>query len=74
MRTSHYLSLKWIRKLLVYQNCNIGSLLLEKAKEFAKSKGINKIELKVFSFNKKSIEFYYKKGFKDLNKSMYFDL
>jgi len=57
-----------------YKNHKIGSLLLEKVIEWAKFKEINRIELKVYSFNKNAIEFYSKKGFKDLSKTMYLDI
>lgn len=57
-----------------YQNYHVGSLLLKKVVEWAKSKQINRIELKVYSFNNNAIEFYSGKNFKDLNKTMYLDL
>jgi len=57
-----------------YQNCQIGSLLLQKIVEWAKFKGINRVELKVYSFNKNAIEFYLKKSFKELNRTMYLNL
>lgn len=56
------------------QNCNIGSLLLEKTKEWAKVHDINRIELKVYSFNNSAIQFYSNKGFKELSKTMVFDI
>lgn len=57
-----------------YQNYHIGSLLLEKIVEWAKGKGMERIELKVYSFNKNAIEFYLRKGFMDLNRTMYLNL
>lgn len=57
-----------------YQDYHIGSLLLKKVEEWAKSKQIDRIELKVYSFNKRAIEFYSGKGFKDLNRTMYLNL
>ncbi len=56
------------------QNCNIGSLLLEKAKEWAKANNIDRIELKVYSFNLNAIQFYTKKGFSELSRTMFLDL
>lgn len=56
------------------QNCNIGSSLLEKAKKWAKANNIDRIELKVYSFNLNAIQFYNKKGFSELSKSMFLDL
>ena len=57
-----------------YQSHNIGSLLLRKVVEWANSKEIKRIELKVYSFNKDADEFYLGKGFKDLSKAMYINL
>ena len=57
-----------------YQNCHIGSLLLKRVVEWAEFKQINRIELKVYSFNKNAIEFYEVKGFKELNRTMYLNL
>lgn len=57
-----------------YQNQHIGSLLLEKITEWADSKEIKRIELKVYSFNKNAEDFYSEKGFQVLSKVMYMDL
>jgi ribosomal protein S18 acetylase RimI-like enzyme len=57
-----------------YQNYHIGSLLLERVEEWAKFKKINRVELKVYSFNENAIKFYSGKGFKELNKTMYLNL
>jgi diamine N-acetyltransferase len=57
-----------------YQNHRLGSLLLDKVLEWAKNKGINRVELKVYSFNLKAVNFYAEKGFRDLNKTMYLNL
>jgi diamine N-acetyltransferase len=57
-----------------YQNKNVGSSLLEKVIEWAQSKGLDRVELKVYSFNRNAVEFYSGKGFKDLNKTMYLNL
>lgn len=57
-----------------YQNQHIGSLLLAKVVEWAKSKQIDRIELRAYLFNKNAIEFYSGKGFEDLNKTMYLNL
>lgn len=56
------------------QNCNIGSLLLEKAKDWAKANNVDRIELKVYSFNLNAIQFYTRKGFSELSKTMFLDL
>jgi diamine N-acetyltransferase len=57
-----------------YQNYHIGSLFLKEVIEWSKSKEVNRIELKVYSFNKGAVEFYTKKGFQDLNKTMFLNL
>ena len=57
-----------------YQNCHVGSLLLNRVVQWAKAKEISRIELKVYSFNKNAIEFYLGKNFKELNKTMYIDV
>lgn len=57
-----------------YQNQNIGSMLFNNITKWAKDKGINRIELKVYSFNIDAINFYSNNGFKDLNKIMYLNL
>lgn len=56
-----------------YQNKKIGNLLLERAKEWAKEKNLNRIELTVYSFNTNTINFYEKKGFNEISKKMYLD-
>ncbi|SKA92963.1 N-acetylglutamate synthase, GNAT family [Caloramator quimbayensis] len=57
-----------------YQNLKIGTMLLEKVIEWAKGKGIDRIELKVYLFNENALNFYLEKGFKELSKVMYFDI
>lgn len=57
-----------------YHNHHIGSLLLKRVVEWAKSKGVNRIELKVYSFNSEAEDFYVRKGFKELSKAMYLNL
>jgi len=57
-----------------YQNHHIGSLLLKKITEWARDKEVNRIELKVYTFNKNASEFYSGKGFKDLSKTMFLDI
>jgi diamine N-acetyltransferase len=56
------------------QNSHVGSMLLDKVIEWTKNKGINRIELKAYSFNVNALNFYSNKGFKDLNKTMYLNL
>lgn len=57
-----------------YQHQNVGSLLLNEVIQWAKSKKINRIELKTYAFNVNAIEFYSKNGFVDLAKIMYLNL
>lgn len=56
------------------RNCKIGSLLLEQAKGWAKENSIDRIELKVYSFNANAIRFYEGKGFSEFSKAMFLDL
>lgn len=70
---------KWVKldSLAVkekYQGCGVGTALFESAKEWAKSKGMDRIELNVYSFNRRAIEFYEKNGFRVLKQSMYLNL
>ena len=46
-----------------YQNKGIGTLLIEYIEQKAFKDDINRIELDVWSFNKKAIQFYEKNGF-----------
>ncbi len=57
-----------------YQHCHIGSMLLSRVKEWAGEKGLDRIELKVYAFNKNAQDFYAGKGFQDLNKTMFLNL
>lgn len=57
-----------------YQNHHIGSMLLDKTIEWAKSKEIERIELKVYSFNNGAVDFYLRNGFMELSKTMYVDI
>lgn len=57
-----------------YQNRHVASFLLAKVIEWAKSKEINRVELKVYSFNRNAIKFYSGKGFTELNRTMYLNL
>lgn len=57
-----------------YRNGRLGFLLMEKVKEWAKSKDIFRIELKVYSLNEGAVSFYHRSGFEDLSVTMYFNL
>ena len=57
-----------------FQHQNVGSLLLNEVIQWAKSKDIDRIELKAYSFNRNAIEFYTKNGFSDLAKIMFLNL
>ncbi|AET67787.1 acetyltransferase [Desulfosporosinus orientis DSM 765] len=57
-----------------YQKHGIGSLLLKKVREWAQSKKVNRIELKVYTFNSQAETFYLRHGFKELSKAMYLNL
>ena len=56
------------------QNQHIGTLLFNKVIEWGKLKEMNRIELRVYTFNTSAIEFYSKNGFKEIHKGMYLDL
>lgn len=69
---------KWVElnSLVVsknYQGKGIGKKLLNEVTKWSKEKEINRMELKVFSFNTSADEFYKKAGFKDLYSKMYLD-
>ena len=74
IRKREWVQLDGIAVKREYQNQHIGSLLLKKVVEWAKSKEINRIELKVYSFNSSAEEFYLSHGFKELSKAMYLNL
>lgn len=74
IRRRKWVHLDNIAVLRDYQECHIGSYLLEKVIQWAEFKGIKRVELKVYSFNKNAIGFYSSKGFRELSKMMYLDL
>lgn len=74
LRQREWVQLDGIGVKKEYQDRHIGSLLLEKAVDWAKKKGMDRIELKVYTFNEHADLFYEKKGFKDLSKSKYLNL
>lgn len=57
-----------------YQHLHIGSMLLNRVKEWAGEKDLDRIELKVYAFNTKAQDFYSGKGFQELNKTMFLNL
>ncbi|NMA67940.1 MAG: GNAT family N-acetyltransferase [Desulfitobacterium sp.] len=57
-----------------YQGNQIGSLLLQEVSKWTKGKNINRIELDVYTFNQKALEFYLKNGFKEISKQLYLEL
>lgn len=70
---------KWVQLSLIivkdeYRLLNIGTLLFEKVKEWAKENKIYEIELIAYSFNSKAISFYENKGFKEISKKMYLEI
>nr|WP_279230324.1 GNAT family N-acetyltransferase [Thermohalobacter berrensis] len=74
MRKRKWVQLDNIAVKSDYQNKRIGSMLLEKVIEWSRNKDIKRIELNVYTFNDKAIQFYNSKNFKDLKKTMYLDL
>lgn len=57
-----------------FQHQGIGRELFAFLKEDAKQRGMQKIELEVWSFNKHAIEFYEALGFQETRKYMEYDL
>lgn len=53
-----------------YRNQGIGTLLLEKSKEYGKQRGVDFIRTQVFPQNVDGIRFYEKIGFKEKMKTM----
>jgi ribosomal protein S18 acetylase RimI-like enzyme len=53
-----------------FQGRGVGTLLMKKAVETARSKGIHRIELDVWSFNSDAKRFYTRHGFKVFNERM----
>ncbi|OZM58690.1 GNAT family N-acetyltransferase [Lottiidibacillus patelloidae] len=69
---------KWVElnSLVVlkeYQGIGVGKMLLESVIKWSNEKRINRIELKVFTFNSSAKDFYSKAGFKDIFSRMYLD-
>ncbi|KGK88103.1 sortase [Desulfosporosinus sp. HMP52] len=57
-----------------YQKHGIGRLLLRRVIEWAKNKDVDRIELKVYSFNSNAEQFYARNGFRELSKAMYLNI
>lgn len=74
VRPRQWVQLDNIAVLEAYRDQHIGSLFLDRVIDWAKMKEINRLELKVYTFNEGAIGFYIRKGFRDLNKTMYLDL
>lgn len=53
-----------------FRNNGIGSLLLEMVKDHAKDLGIEKINIKIYYYDGKIVQFYEKNGFYDISKEM----
>jgi diamine N-acetyltransferase len=69
---------KWVELnslvvLKAYQGKGIGKRLLDRIVKWGIEKGINRIELKVFTFNSSAKDFYAKEGFIDLYNRMYIE-
>ena len=56
-----------------HQRCDVGSALLTDAREIAKSRGIDRIELDVIGFNEGARQFYSSQGFSEFGCRMYSD-
>ncbi|SJZ70944.1 N-acetylglutamate synthase, GNAT family [Cetobacterium ceti] len=53
-----------------YRNNGVGSLLLEMVKDYAKDLEIDNINVKIYYYDGKIINFYEKNGFEDISKEM----
>ncbi|WP_426711195.1 GNAT family N-acetyltransferase [Cetobacterium sp. SF1] len=74
-----YKPMKWVQLDIIavkkeYQSEHIGSALLKEVTDWAKEKEINRVQLTVFNFNERAMDFYEHKGFKTLNKTLFLDL
>jgi len=57
-----------------YRRKGIGKALMKKAHKWARKKGITKIELNVFEFNKNALQFYKNLGYKTRSRKMAINL
>ncbi|HSP48153.1 MAG TPA: GNAT family N-acetyltransferase [Clostridiaceae bacterium] len=74
IREREWVQLDNIAVLEEYQHLKAGSLLLEEVIGWARNKGIERVELKVYEFNASARDFYVSRGFRNLIQSMYLDL
>lgn len=74
IREREWVQLDNIAILKEYQHLHAGSRLLDEVVDWAREKGISRVELKVYDFNSSARDFYISKGFKPLIQSMYLDL
>lgn len=74
LRKREWVQLEGLVVKAEYQKLGIGSLFLQKVREWAQSKKVDRIELKVYTFNSQAETFYLRHGFKELSKAMYLNL
>lgn len=66
-----------IKRLVVHEefrNMQIGTILLDRAKQWAREKGLDEIRLHVWTGNQAAVNFYSKNGFGTLTQMMNLDL
>jgi ribosomal protein S18 acetylase RimI-like enzyme len=69
-----YLSIHHLVVAPQFRRRGIGTLLLTKAIDMARDKGIKRVELDVWSFNSEAKHFYAKQGFEVYNERMSFQM
>lgn len=57
-----------------YRGIGIGNMLFDTILDWTKEKGINRIEVNVYEFNKSAISFYKGLGFENFSRIMYLEI
>ena len=57
-----------------YRGMGIGNMLFDTILDWTKEKGINRIEVNVYEFNKSAISFYKGLGFENFSRIMYLEI
>ena len=69
-----FLEVNELGALNKYQGKGYGKLLMQKVKEIAQEKNINRIELDAWNFNEKALNFYKKLGFETYREYLRFKI
>lgn len=73
-RHRHYLQIDSMVMHEAYRHQGIGSMLLSAAETWALERGLDRVELNVFDFNRDAVDFYKNRGFRHLSHQMYKEL